>query len=151
MAAGSPGRTGFRLPTSAVAPDSRRPRGLTASDRSTMRSLLPPPHHQHPLPSPAHAPPIPRPHIPTPGPVVRGRENRTEQKAAGMRSGPPPAGNAGSRVRPGSTATVGRGSDAKHQHRGKGERPRLGEVRLLLSLCVFLGSVEVWQPACLIH
>lgn len=43
----------------AAAPESRGPRGLTVSDRSTMWSLCP-----------ALAPPIPPPHIPTPGPVL---------------------------------------------------------------------------------
>lgn len=111
-----------------------RPRGLTASDRSTMWSL-----------SPAHAPPTPRPHIPTPGPVERGRENRTEQNAAGMRSGSSPAGNVVPKVTFSSMATVCRGNDSKYQHRGRSET----QTGRSLSSPVFLFSLGLWNSGSL--
>lgn len=154
MAAGSPGRTRFRLlpPPSAgamnhaaVAPGSRRPRGLTASDRSTMRSLLPPTTTTPSLPP--LTPPLPsrgRTFQPPDRSYEVGKTERNRRQQACV-VGPPPAGNTGSRVGPGSTATVGNTGG------GEGARPRRGEVQLLLSFCVFLGSVEVWQPAGLLH
>lgn len=98
MAAGAPGRDWVPFPPpphpsaeamnhAAVAPDSRRPRGLTASDRSTMRSLLPPlqpppfPRSRPSHPAAAHSNPRTRSYE-----VGKTERNRRQQACV---SGPP--------------------------------------------------------------